>query len=541
MSDINWGGAQQPPANRQQNPQGQPIPNRPAPQGQPQGQQRPPQGFPPPTGAPQGQQRPQGLPVQGQARPVGAPPQGQQPAARPVQPQGQPQSVRPVGQPVQQRPAVQPGGPAAPQFAPPTSQPSPDNGGHVSITGDVVPAETNQDIEPEAMVQTKPAAPEKPAWYKKIEAQIMLWAETGVSDIQMISDNYVWIVDDDNHQPTSLWLTTDDILLLADYWVPGNKAMDIINGAKQLAEGKEGTLETVQTLGRSFASDSLQSWRSRIIFRRQENGYGVTMRLIPPTVPTLAKYPQPQQIMDLLKENNGLFIVSGPTGSGKTTLLAALLNEYNETNHRHIYTIEDPIEFVHLPKKSLVTQREVGRDVDDWEGGIMAAVRSKAQVIMIGELRELPAIIAALDAANKGHLVFATSHASSAAQCIEGIVSQFPPGQQNLVQNRIAEVIKCVMVQRLVPAVDGKLIAVREIMLDHTTTTPNIRNGDFTKLTNALKEEDGMISFEQSLFYLFEANKITEETALKFANIKNDLVFKIDRLKQRRREVEGRR
>lgn len=516
MSDPTWNQAQPPQQQRPaQPPQGQPLQGRPAPQPSATSQ-------PIPQQAPAGQQPPQ----------FAQPQQGQRP---PVQQPQQP--VRPPGaqNPAQQVPVARPAQPGAPVA--PVQLPSAQQAPATSISGDIIVNNDAEDIVPAEMVQGKPAPVEKPAWYKKIESQIMLWAETGVSDIQMVSDNYVWIVDDDNHQPTSLWLTRDDILLLADYWVPGNKALNIINGAKHLAEGAEGTLETVQTLGRSFASDSTQSWRSRIIFRRQENGLGVTMRLIPPTVPTLSKYPQPQQIMDLLKENNGLFIVSGPTGSGKTTLLAALLNEYNENNHRHIYTIEDPIEFVHLPKKSLVTQREVGRDVDDWAGGIMAAVRSKAQVIMIGELRELDAIVAALDAANKGHLVFATSHASSAAQCIEGIVSQFPPGQQNLVQNRIAEVIKCVMVQRLVPGIDNKLIAVREIMLDHTTTTPNIRSGDFTKLTNALKEEDGMISFEQSLYYLFEAGKITEQTALKFANIKNDLVFKIDRLKQRQREA----
>lgn len=495
-----------------------PAPGAPVPPGAPMPPAAPPQQAPAPTQAPQAQ----------------APVQAPQAPAQPVQPAAPAQQPHPVS-------VVPPGlpGQAAPQA--PHPQQAQQQAGTVpaGYPGADLAGNGAQIISTEQMRQRQPEK-EKPEWYKRIESQIMLWAELNVSDIQMVSDSYVWIVDEDNHQPTSMYLTRDDILLLADYWVPGNPDLGIKNGAQILVDGEEGMLETVQNLGMSFSSDVPQPWRARIIFRRQENGLGVTMRLIPPKVPTLDKYPQPPQIMNLLKENNGLFIVSGPTGSGKTTLLAALINEYNENNHRHIYTIEDPIEFVHLPKKCLITQREVGRDSDSWAGGIMAAVRSKAQVILIGELRELDAIVAALDAANKGHLVFATSHASSAAQCVEGIVSQFPGDQQNLVQNRLAEVLKCVMVQRLVPTVDGKLTAVREIMLDHTTTTPRIRSGHFTELTGALKEEDGMISFEMSLFKLYEAGVITEETALKYANIKDDLLFRIERLKTRRAESDRR-
>jgi len=524
MTDPNWSA---PSPNQQRPPMpppsGQPYEGRPAPVAPAQSAPIPPQQVRPPQPQSQPAMPPQYQEPPSAPRPQQAPP-AQGAPQRPVQTPAPQQAQQQMPQPPQSAAPSAPAPVAAPQS------------GNAVNAAPQLPAESIS-----GAVVVSPDKVEKPDWYQKIESQIMLWADLNVSDIQMVSDNYVWIVDDDNHQPTSLWLTREDILLLADYWVPGNKEMGILNGAKILVEGESGILETVQNLGRSFSMDNTNNlpWRARIIFRRQENGLGVTMRLIPPKVPTLAKYPQPPQILKLLSENNGLFIVSGPTGSGKTTLLAALLNEYNETNHRHIYTIEDPIEFVHQPKKCLITQREVGRDVDDWAGGIMAAVRSKAQVIMIGELRELDAIIAALDAANKGHLVFATSHASSAAQCIEGIVSQFPPGQQNLVQNRIAEVFKCVMVQRLVPSTDGKLIPVREIMVDHTTTTPNIRSGEFTKLTGALKEEDDMISFEQSLFYLYEQGKITEETALKYANIKNDLVFKIDRLKKRRAEMAG--
>lgn len=379
--------------------------------------------------------------------------------------------------------------------------------------------------QPTQIHQAPSQRPLVPEWYQSIESMLLIWAAKGVSDVQMVSDQNVWLVERDEHIQTNVILQRDHILALANYWQPEDRTYNQDSGSHILVNGKSGILELMKQIG---------EWRARIIFRRQESGFGVTMRFIPPNPPSLESNPQPQQVLDLLTINNGLFIVSGPTGSGKTTLLATLINEYNRLQHKHILTIEDPIEFVHRPINSLITQMEVGRDVDSFAGGIKAAVRSKAQVILVGELRELDAIEAALDAANKGHLVFATAHASSASQCIESMVSNFPGDKQNLIKNRIAEVMKIVMVQRLVPNINGKLIPVREIMLDHTTTSPRIREGKFNELTGALKKENNMISFETSLYELYEQNQITEETAMKFANVKDDLIYKIQRLNERR-------
>jgi len=364
----------------------------------------------------------------------------------------------------------------------------------------------------------------EPDWYKSIKSHLLFWAESGVSDVQMVSDANTWVVEKDKHVQTNLFLGRDHILALANYWQPANVGLMTKAGADVLQNEANGSLEVMA---------SIDEWRARVIFRRQENGIGVTMRFIPPNAPELSSNPQPPQVLSLMNENNGLFIVSGPTGSGKTTLLATLLREYNTNHHKHLYTIEDPIEFLHRPINSLVSQREVGRDVDSFESGIKAAVRSKAQVILVGELRELEAIEAALDAANKGHLVFATTHASSAAQAVQSMVSSFPGDKQNLIRSRIAEVMKIIMVQRLVPRVDGRLMPVREIMLDHTTTTPRIQDGNFNELTSALKLENGMVSFEQSLFEAYSSGLITRKTAMDFANVKADLTFKIDRLHQR--------
>lgn len=367
--------------------------------------------------------------------------------------------------------------------------------------------------------------PVVPAWYESIESQLLIWAVKGVSDVQIVSDQHTWIVERDEHIQVNVTFSKQHVLALANYWHPENLIFGLDSGSKILTTSQKGSLEVMQQIG---------EFRARIIFRRQENGFGITMRFIPPDPPSLESNPQPQQVLDLLNVNNGLFIVSGPTGSGKTTLLATLISEFNKKNHKHIYTIEDPIEFIHKPINSLITQRELGRDVDSFQSGIESAVRSKAQVILVGELRELGAIEAALDAANKGHLVFATAHASSAAQCVQSLVSVFPGDKQNMVRNRLAEVMKIVMVQRLVPGIDGKLIPVREIMLDHTTTTPRIKDGLFDELTGALKEENNMVSFETSLYQLFEQGKITEDVAMSFANIKADINYKITRLKERR-------
>lgn len=364
---------------------------------------------------------------------------------------------------------------------------------------------------------------ERPSWYERIEGHFLVWAQKNVSDVQIVSDAETWVVDKDRHVATNVIIPEKYVLQLAEYWQAANEPLGLRSGSDILVNSPEGTFETMQQIG---------DYRARIIFRRQDTGYGMTMRFIPPNPPSLDNNPLPNQVTDLLKANNGLFIVSGPTGSGKTTLLATLINEYNRDQHRHIYTLEDPIEFVHRPINSLVTQRQKGRDFDSWAEGIMAAVRSKAQVILVGELRELDAIEAAIEAANKGHLVFATQHASSVASCVSTLVTRFPGDKQNAIRADLAEVMRIIMVQRLVPTIQGGLTPVHEIMLEDTTTTPRIKEGLFSELQGALKPERNMISFEQSLWNLFEAGRITEQTAFEFANNKEDLVWRFDRWNQ---------
>ena len=213
--------------------------------------------------------------------------------------------------------------------------------------------------------------------------------------------------------------------------------------------------------------------RFRVNAFLQERGAGAVFRTIPSKVLTLEELKAPSILKQLAMEPRGIVLVTGPTGSGKSTTLAAMVNFINENEHSHILTVEDPIEFVHTPKKSLINQRELGKNTKSFANALRSALREDPDVILVGEMRDLETIRLALTAAETGHLVFGTLHTSSAAKTIDRVVDVFPAEEKEMVRAMLSESIRGIVSQTLCKTADGSgRVAAHEIMMG----TPAIRN-----------------------------------------------------------------
>lgn len=265
----------------------------------------------------------------------------------------------------------------------------------------------------------------------------------------------------------------------------------------------------------AFTSGDDRRWRASLF--RERSSPGMVLRLIPHQIRGLEELGLTKIAPGLCEQKRGLILFSGSAGSGKTTTAASFLQYINHNEFRHLITIEDPIEYVLKHRRSLVTQREVGRDVEGFQSGIRSALRSDPDVLFVGELRDLETMSAAITASETGHLVLATIHTRSAAETIHRLIHGFPSDQQNQIRTQLSSVLSAVFSQRLVPRRDrpGR-IAVFEIM----TATPGIRNlirqSSEHKMKTFLQtgREQGMQTFDQHLHQLLENGKITRETAM---------------------------
>ena len=256
--------------------------------------------------------------------------------------------------------------------------------------------------------------------------------------------------------------------------------------------------------------------RFRVNLFRQKGVIGGVLRAIPWEIKELAALNMPESIGDFANLPRGLVLVTGPTGSGKSTTLAAIIDRANRTRQAHIMTIEDPVEFVHKHRKSVVNQREVGEDTESFAAALKHALRQDPDIILVGEMRDLETISIALTAAETGHLVFGTLHTSSAGSTIDRIIDVFPPEQQSQIRTQLASSLQAVVCQTLCKTVDGKgRIAATEIL----TATPAVRNlireGKLQSIPSALQtgSKFGMHTLNQNLAELVESNEITYETA----------------------------
>lgn len=253
----------------------------------------------------------------------------------------------------------------------------------------------------------------------------------------------------------------------------------------------------------------------RISALHQLNGIAAVFRIIPQTVPSFDELTLPPVFKALLGLSHGLILITGPTGSGKSTTLAAMIDYINTNQASHIITIEDPIEFIHKSKKSAINQLQVGRDTPDMDTALRSSLRQDPNVILLGELRDLETIRLALTAAETGHLVFSTLHASSAPLAISRIVDIFPSAEKNRVRNLLAETLQAVICQMLVKQVNGGRIAAFEIMLANPAIRHLIRQDMVSHMASTIQTSGdiGMCTMDQYLQTLVSKRLITLATA----------------------------
>lgn len=267
-----------------------------------------------------------------------------------------------------------------------------------------------------------------------------------------------------------------------------------------------------------FSLDVPSISRFRVNIFVQRKGMAACFRLIPENVYSLDELGLPETLKNITNYNNGLVIVTGPTGSGKSTTLAAMLNEINVNEAQHIITIEDPIEFVHQNKKSIVEQREVKTHTLGFDRALRSALREDPDVILVGEMRDLETIALAVTAAETGHLVFATLHTSGAAKSVDRMIDAFPFEQQNQIRAQLSESLRAVIWQNLIKTKDGKgRLAPLEIMINNSAVANMIRKSKTHQIGSAIETgfKEGMQTMKKAVTDMLEADLITEEEAMK--------------------------
>lgn len=281
--------------------------------------------------------------------------------------------------------------------------------------------------------------------------------------------------------------------------------------------------------------------RFRVNTFMQQGKVGMVMRVIPAVLPTLDGLGLPPVLKDVVMAKRGLAILVGATGSGKSTTMAAMLDWRNEQSYGHILTIEDPVEFVHLHKNCVVTQREVGLDTDSWASALKNSMRQAPDVILMGEIRDRESMEHALAFSETGHLCLATLHANSANQAMDRIINFFPEERRTQLLMDLSLNLKAVVSQRLVPRQDtkGRFAAV-EVMLNSPLISDLIFKGDVSEIKEIMKKSRnmGMQTFDQALFDAFEGNHILYEDALRNADSVNDLRLQIKLYSQRAKSTD---
>ncbi len=254
--------------------------------------------------------------------------------------------------------------------------------------------------------------------------------------------------------------------------------------------------------------------RARINLNWEKGNAGLVARVIPSVIPSLDEILVPPIVPELLKTRRGMILVTGPTGCGKSTTLASMISYINETRTSHIVTLEDPIEFIHSPKKSIIRQRQLGSDVLTFLEGLRHVVREDPDIVMVGEMRDLETISATLTLAETGHLVLATLHTANAVQTIDRIIDAFPPHQQNQIRLQLSLTLKAVISKKLLPRIEGGRLPVYEVLINTTAISTVIRDNRTLQIRSILETSGdiGMVNMDKEIERYYKAGEISKET-----------------------------
>jgi twitching motility protein PilT len=255
--------------------------------------------------------------------------------------------------------------------------------------------------------------------------------------------------------------------------------------------------------------------RFRVNIHYERRNIGLVARVVSTKIPTMEELLLPEHIYNLTNMNQGLILVTGPTGCGKSTTLAAMIERINQDRRVHIVTLEDPIEFIYKPAKSIIRQRQLGSDMRSFTSGLKHVLRMDPNVIMVGEMRDLETIAATITLAETGHLVFATLHTLNAAQTVDRVIDVFPPYQQEQVRVQISMSLKAVLAQKLLKRKDGGRVAAREVMVNNPAIANLIRENKIAQIKTVIQtaSADGMFTMDQDLQRLIADGLVTPEEA----------------------------
>lgn len=275
----------------------------------------------------------------------------------------------------------------------------------------------------------------------------------------------------------------------------------------------------------SFAISGLSRFRASVM--RQRGSLAAIIRIVRFELPNFQSLNIPRNVIDIAKMTKGLVLVTGPAGSGKSTTLASIINEINMTRNAHVITLEDPIEYLHRHKLSVVTQREVGTDTTSYMSGLRAALRQAPDVILLGEMRDFETIRTAMTAAETGHLVISTLHTIGAANTIDRIIDNFPPNQQDQIRIQLSMVLQAVVSQQLIPRIDmvGEIPAL-EIMFLNNAIRNMIRESKIHQIDGVISTsvDEGMVTMDNSLLRLYKEKKISKEHAVMYSRDRKSVV-----------------
>jgi twitching motility protein PilT len=339
---------------------------------------------------------------------------------------------------------------------------------------------------------------------QRVKNLLRIVAQQGASDLHLVVNRYPTIRIDGKLYP----ITQESVLSSEDTQMLSGVMLSEENKKKLIDEGQ---------VDFSYDFEGKARFRTNVFF--QKGNTSVTMRLISSKIRTLEELNVPTMLYDFMHFSQGLLLITGPVGHGKSTTLAAMIDFVNHTQDKHIITIEDPIEYIYEQDRCIINQREVGRDTRSFKDGLRAVFREDANIVLIGEMRDLDTIGTAITAAETGHLILGTLHTNDTTQTIDRIVDVFPAHQQNQIRSQLANVLVGVVSQRLIPKVGGGRVPALEILIKNNAVGNLIRENKSYQLDSVIETSmrEGMISLDKSLADLIRRGIITSEDAFIYA------------------------